>query len=114
MARNSAPQFIWCIRRDAIDFRYLRKDQMVNHYGQNGAFTTKVGLCTNLRNSHWYENVSHETFFPRCYRLSHEEEKGAFTGITLQLTKTTNDIEKFWFLCISSTLGNVPVLRILI
>jgi len=78
MARNCAPQFIWCIRRDAIDFRYLRKDQMVNHYGQNGAFTTKVGLCTNLRSSHWYQNVGHETFFPRCYRLSHEEEKGAF------------------------------------
>ena len=81
MARNYAPQFIWCIRRDAIDFRYLRKDQMVNHYGLNGAFTTKVGLCTNLRSAHWFENVGHETFFPRCYRLSHEEEKGAFIGL---------------------------------
>lgn len=82
LAKNCAPQFIWCIRRDAIDFRYLRKDQMVNHYGQNGAFTTKVGLCTNLRSAHWFEDVSHDTFFPRCYRLSHEEEKASFIGKT--------------------------------
>ena len=54
---------------------------MVNHYGQNGAFTTKVGLCTNLKSAHWFEDISHETFYPRCYRLSHEEEKGTFTGV---------------------------------
>ncbi len=28
----------------------------------------------------WYEQVDPDTFFPRCYRLSHDEEKLAFIG----------------------------------
>lgn len=39
--RNSEPNFIWSLRRSDIAPRYLKKDQIVNHF--SGAwFTTKV------------------------------------------------------------------------
>ena len=43
MVRSSAPTFIWCVRRDAVDPRYMRDDQVINHYGK-ATFTTKVSL----------------------------------------------------------------------
>jgi tubulin monoglycylase TTLL3/8 len=61
-----------------VDDSYLTKDQMVTHYNKNGAFTTKIGLCTNLKNLSWYSEQTAEDFFPRCFKLSHEEDKAAF------------------------------------
>lgn len=37
------PYFIWTNRCGAVDCRLLQQDQVVNHYAQVGAFTTKVG-----------------------------------------------------------------------
>ena len=42
MVRNCTPTFIWCVRRDAVDPRHMREDQVINHYGK-ATFTTKVG-----------------------------------------------------------------------
>ncbi|XP_071082445.1 tubulin tyrosine ligase 3-like isoform X3 [Haliotis cracherodii] len=78
MVRNVNPSFIWVLKRDVIDYRFLSKEQMVNHYCKAGSFTTKVGLCVNMKNVPWYDNADPDMFFPRCYRLSQEEDKAAF------------------------------------
>ncbi|XP_022081053.1 tubulin monoglycylase TTLL3-like isoform X2 [Acanthaster planci] len=78
MVRNNDPFFIWTCRRDTINFRFLRKETIVNHFAKNGAFTTKSGLCTHLRNLKWYEDLDADTFYPRSYKICIEEEKKTF------------------------------------
>jgi tubulin monoglycylase TTLL3/8 len=78
MVKSYQSTFIWTVRSANVDHSYLSRDQLFNHFNKNGAFTTKIGLCTNLRNLQWYSPYSCDEFFPRCYKLSQEDDKQAF------------------------------------
>uniref|UniRef100_A0A8C6RB35 Tubulin tyrosine ligase-like family, member 8 n=1 Tax=Nannospalax galili TaxID=1026970 RepID=A0A8C6RB35_NANGA len=51
---------------------------MLNHCGRTVSFTTKIGLCVNMRSLPWYVQANPNTFFPRCYGLCSETEKQEF------------------------------------
>lgn len=79
LVKTALPDLIWSVRA-SYDTNTLNKDQMVNHYARNGCFTTKVGLCSSLKNLPWFHSGCAEEFYPRCYKVNHEDDKVAFIG----------------------------------
>ncbi|KAM5335674.1 protein monoglycylase TTLL8 [Glossophaga mutica] len=78
LVKNETPYFLWTIKKDAVDYHSLNGDQALNHYGKTASFTTKIGLCLNMRSLPWYVQDNPETFFPRCYGLCSDSEKQEF------------------------------------
>lgn len=77
LVKTAAPDLIWSVRA-SYDTSTLNKEQMVNHYSRNGCFTTKVGLCNSLKNLPWFHSGCADEFYPRCYKVTNEDEKFAF------------------------------------
>uniref|UniRef100_A0A2K5IKR1 Uncharacterized protein n=1 Tax=Colobus angolensis palliatus TaxID=336983 RepID=A0A2K5IKR1_COLAP len=78
LVKNEMPYLLWTIKRDAIDYHSLICDQMLNHYAKTASFTTKIGLCVNMRSLPWYVPANPDSFFPRCYSLCTESEQQEF------------------------------------
>ncbi|ETP54673.1 hypothetical protein F442_00680 [Phytophthora nicotianae P10297] len=62
--------FKWTLKSDDLRGVKLEKHQYVNHFTQNAAITTKVGLIHNLRSAVWHHSVDIDGFFPRAYDLN--------------------------------------------
>ncbi|CAF4045375.1 unnamed protein product, partial [Rotaria sp. Silwood2] len=77
LVKTAPPDFIWSVRA-TYDTSTLNKDQMVNHYSRNGCFTTKVGLCSSLKSLPWFHSGCADEFYPRCYKITHDDDKIAF------------------------------------
>ncbi|XP_012590539.1 PREDICTED: uncharacterized protein LOC105854727 [Condylura cristata] len=80
LVRNETPYFLWTIKRDVVDYHSLSGEQVLNHYGRTASFTTKIGLCVNMRTLPWYVQANPDAFFPRCYGLRTDSEKQEFLG----------------------------------
>ncbi|XP_064223918.1 protein monoglycylase TTLL8 [Aotus nancymaae] len=78
LVENEMPYLLWTIRRDAIDYHSLTCDQRLNHYAKTASFTTKIGLCVNMRSLPWYVPANPDSFFPRCYSLCSDNEQQEF------------------------------------
>lgn len=68
----------WSLKSDDLKAYKLEKHQYVNHFFQNTAITTKVGLLHNLRNMVWHQSMDIDTIFPRAYDLNEPRDMEAF------------------------------------
>ncbi|KAK4470668.1 hypothetical protein MN116_006200 [Schistosoma mekongi] len=102
MVRSELPRFIWSLRKSQVDFNNLHKDQMINHHS-GAPFTTKVGLCRQLRQIRWFADCNADYFFPRCFIISEDEERQSFINdfrltacisIVKMIAKLIPDIKK--------------------
>jgi len=62
------------LKTSDIEYKSLRREQVVNHFSKASAITTKVGLMRSLLTLKWFENVEIDSFFPRCYDLNDLDE----------------------------------------
>lgn len=69
----------WALKSDDLKTGgKLEKHQYVNHFAQNTAMTTKVGLLHSLRRATEVQSFDCDTIFPRAYDLNEPSNMDAF------------------------------------
>ncbi|XP_076228210.1 tubulin glycylase 3A [Nomia melanderi] len=79
MLSNHTVDFLWNTGSDWPGWPSQdNKATIFNRYCRAG-FTSKVGLCSNVRQMHWYYEAGvANTLFPRCYNLCQGDQMHAF------------------------------------
>ncbi|XP_057329211.1 tubulin glycylase 3A-like isoform X1 [Microplitis mediator] len=79
MLANYTVNFLWNSGSDWSGWPSQdNKTTIFNRYSRAG-FTSKVGLCSNVRQMHWYyEPGVANTLFPRCYNICQADHLHAF------------------------------------
>lgn len=78
---HATVDLLWTARREKSDWFEMSKNQvmLINRFSK-APFTSKEGLCSALKEFHWfYEEGTAETYFPRCYNVWNPEELHDFT-----------------------------------
>jgi tubulin monoglycylase TTLL3/8 len=88
----------WTIKSKEADMQNLDDYQIVNHFEKNASITTKVGLCRNLRNLVWFNNVDIDAIYPRCYDLSDEKDYEDFIEM-FKFNKAESILKLYQKLC---------------
>ncbi|XP_055386365.1 uncharacterized protein LOC129615259 isoform X2 [Condylostylus longicornis] len=72
--------FLWTARKEKCDYIDQAKNpSMIINKFQRIPFTSKEGLCTSLKDFHWfYEEGVSELYFPRCFNVWSPEELSEF------------------------------------
>ncbi|RZF46016.1 hypothetical protein LSTR_LSTR004729 [Laodelphax striatellus] len=79
LLRDAPVNFIW-VMGDNVDWKALSKSPIVSRFPRV-YFTTKVGLCNYLQQTHWFcEAGISNTLFPRCYNISCDDDLAAFVN----------------------------------
>eukprot|EP00762_Andalucia_godoyi_P005703 ANDGO_06460.mRNA.1 Tubulin glycylase 3B len=97
---SKSPHFDYrfVLKAQDIDYLNLEKHQVVNHFYHNSELTSKVGLCRNIKNVSWYEDVDVDSFFPRCYDLTIPEDRECFE-LDFKLTAAESILRQYNFEC---------------
>ncbi|KAL6434340.1 hypothetical protein ACFW04_006042 [Cataglyphis niger] len=79
MLTNHTVNFLWNTGSDWPGWPAQdNKTTVFNRYCRAG-FTSKVGLCSNVRQMHWYYEAGvANTLFPRCYNICQSDQMHAF------------------------------------
>ena len=65
--------FKWTLKHRDLEYKKLRKTQIVNHFQRNAELSTKVGLLHNLKNLTWFDGTEVDSFYPNSYDLADVE-----------------------------------------
>ncbi|KAL4481462.1 hypothetical protein ABPG74_007551 [Tetrahymena malaccensis] len=76
---NSNFDLKWIYIDSNDDYKFLNDNQFYNHFKNNTELTQKGRLLYNLKNNTQF-GVNQEQFFPRCYDLGNDQERGEFSN----------------------------------
>jgi len=78
LSSAESPHLTWCTADTEADYRRLKPGEFFNHFRQNCALTTKVGLHQSLAEHSAATGANIDSFFPRCYVVTKGGERDDF------------------------------------